>query len=340
MSEVNYSLNGYVFRDFGVYVSESINIVGMLEKKPLNQYDWAEYNGISVDLQNIRFKEREIELKCFIRSENWENLFENFRDIVIAQFSKKSTQRLVIDPMGYKKLAYEVYMKDDVKLEKTFREGIMYAEFSLKMIEPNPIKKILKTSLDTLRLKYTAQSETEIFPGDGTKLIGRGDVDFQFDYSKPNFEGSGISLVQGSALNSSYFEVYTVPTQSNSYQFSVEITLTAPANFKFYVIGRKPDNTYELIENSTVIEGSTGINKVKVVADLNMSSYTKFFYKVLNSSGNEIPGIIYSNPKIETAEVIGNWQDMTGKEKIIIIAGNIDDLTILETPAEVIWEKI
>ena len=340
MSEVNYSLNGNVFRDFGVYVSESTNLVGLLEKKQINQYDWAEYHGISIDLQNIRFKEREIELKCFIRGENWEILFSNFRDMIIDQFSKKGTQRLVIDPMGFKKLAYEVYMKDDVKLEKTFRKGVMYAEFTLRMIEPNPIKKILKTSLDSFRLKYSSPSETEIFPGDGTKIIGRGDVDFVFDYTSPNYQSSGVSLVQGSALNSEYYEVYTVPSQTYVYQFSVDVKLVSPKNIKLYVIGRKPDNTYELINNSGVIEGVTGLNPIRVTKELNMESYSKFFFKVLDSTGNEISGITYSNPKIETAEILGYWQDMTGKEKIIIIAGNIDDVTIVQTPADVVWDKI
>jgi len=60
----------------------------------------------------------------------------------------------------------------------------------------------------------------------------------------------------------------------------------------------------------------------------------------LDSDGNEIPGIVYDNPRIETAEVVGEWQNMLGKEKIIIIAGNIEDMKNLQTPAEIIWEKI
>ncbi len=71
-----------------------------------------------------------------------------------------------------------------------------------------------------------------------------------------------------------------------------------------------------------------------------MPEYGKFIYKVLDSEGNEIPGILYSNPRIETAEVLGEWQNMLGKEKIIIIAGNIEDMKNLQTPAEIIWEKI
>ncbi|WP_061084581.1 hypothetical protein [Chryseobacterium indologenes] len=71
-----------------------------------------------------------------------------------------------------------------------------------------------------------------------------------------------------------------------------------------------------------------------------MNDYGKFIYKVLDTNGFEIAGITFSNPRIETAEVNGEWQDMRGKEKIIIIAGNIEDLQNLQTPAEIIWNKI
>ncbi|MEA1849198.1 hypothetical protein U9K52_09765 [Chryseobacterium sp. MHB01] len=336
---LKWAINGFDFLDFGVHVSESKGVLDKLKPRERNSYTWTEYHGKQIDLSAPKYEAREISLSCWIKALNIDDLTDNF-NAFLSFFDRNSTSRLSLTPFNQKPYAYEVILINGVELEKELREGEMYGSFTLSLIEPNPIKKILKTELDTLRIKYTSPYETEIFPGDGTKLIGRGDVDFLLDYSKPNYEGSGISLVQGSALNSQYYEVYTVPTTDNSYQFTVEVTLASPQNIKFYILGRKPDNTYELIENSPVIEAALGINYLKVVAELVMSNYTKFFYKVLDSSGNEIPGIVYSNPKIETAEVVGNWQDMLGKEKIIIIAGNIDDVTIVETPAEVIWEKI
>lgn len=340
MSEVKYSLNGKSFKDFGVYVSESINLVGLLERKTVTQYDWAEYHGISPDLTKPKFKERVLELKCFIRGNNWEDLYANFRDLVISDFSKPGTQRLHIEPMGFKTLAFQVFMKDEVQIEKQFSQGEMFGTFTLKMVEPNPIKKVLKTSLDSFRLKYLSSSETEIFPGDGTKLIGRGNVNFLFEYSEPNYQPSGISLVQGSAINNAYYELYTIPSGVSAYQFSVEFTLTTPKNVILYVIGRKPDNTYSLVKVSAILEAGIGANTISSTKELDLSEYAKFYYKVLDSQGEEIPGIIYSKPRVEVAEVVGQWQNMLGKEKIIIIAGDIDDVVITETPAEIIWDKI
>jgi len=340
MSEVKYSINGKNFKDFGVYVSESSGLVGLLERKSITTYEWAEYHGSSVDLRTPKYKDREIELKCFIRGENWESLFTAFRDFIIGEFSKPGTQRLHIEPLNYKTLPYEVYLKDEVKPEKTFSDGEMFATFSLKLIEPNPIKKVLRTMLDQFSLSYEIDSETEIFMGDGTKIIGRGNVSFTKYYSQPSYQGSGISLISTSGVNNTFYEAYTIPAEDNIYQFSVTAMLTSPKNIIFYVIGRRLSGVYEAIAVSTIYEGKIGANTVSVVEQLNMNDYGKFIFKVLDSDGNEVPGITFESPRIETAEVLGEWQDMTGKEKIIIIAGNIEDLKNLQTPAEILWDKI
>lgn len=340
MSEVKYSLNGKSFKEFGVYVSESIGLVGLLESKNITQYDWAEYHGIAPDLRKPKFKERTIELKCFIRGNNWEELFNNFIAFVIGEFSKSGTQRLHVEPFGFKTLPYEVYMKDEVKPEKQFSDGEMFATFSLKFIEPNPIKRVLKTTLDTFKLSYEIDSETEIFFGDGTKQTGRGNVSLTKDYSAPSYENSGLSLISASGVNNQFFEVSSVPTKATAYQFSVDVTLQAAIDLKLYVIGRKLNNSYELVDKSSVFQGVVGDNTLSLINEVNMPDYGKFIYKVLDSDGNEIPGTVYSNPRIETAEVVGEWQNMLGKEKIIIIAGNIEDIQNLQSPAETIWEKI
>lgn len=340
MSEVKYSLNGKPFKDFGVYVSESLGLVGLLESKNFTQYDWAEYHGIAPDLRKPKFKERTVELKCFIRGNNWEELFNNFMTFVIGEFAKSGTQRLHVEPFGFKTLPYEVFMKDEVKPEKQFSDGEMFAIFTLKFIEPNPIKRVLKTTLDTFKLSYEIDSETEIFFGDGTKQTGRGNVSLTKDYSSPSYENSGVSLVTVSGVNSQFYEVYSVPSKETSFQFSVEISLTTPKNVILYVIGRKKDNSYEVVAISSINNGVTGKNTISTVESFNMNDYGKFIYKVLDTNGFEIAGITFSNPRIETAEVNGEWQDMRGKEKIIIIAGNVEDMKNLQTPAEIIWNKI
>lgn len=339
MGEVKYYINYKNFREYGVYVSDSIGITDALERKDVQSYNWAEYHGSSPDLRKPKFKERKIELKCFIVGDDWAVMNANFQNFK-NQFTKGGTQRIHIKPFDFTVLPYEVFMQDDIVLEKKFREGRMVGTFSINLIEPNPIKRVLKTSLDSFKLSYEIDSETEIFFGDGTKQTGRGNVSLTKDYSKSSYENSGISLVSTSGVNSDYFEVYAVPEKTQAFQFSTEITLQSPKDVFLCVIGRTHNNDYVAISVSSVFNGLTGKNTITLVEELNINDYGKFIFKVLDSEGNEIPGIAFENPRIETAEVVGEWQDMTGKEKIIIIAGNIEDMKNLQTPAEIIWQKI
>lgn len=339
MSEVKYFINNENFRDYEVYVSDSIGLTDALERKAVQSYDWAEYHGISPDLRNAKYKERKIQLKCFVDGENWEVMNARFLDFK-NQFTKTGTQRLHIVPFEFKTLAYEVYMQDDIALEKTFRKGRMVGVFTINLIEPNPIKTILKTSLDKFKLSYESTTETELFFGDGTKQTARGNVNFTKNYESPSYESSGINLISVSGVNTDFYEAYTIPTAETSFRFSVEVVITAPKDLFLVVIGRKLDNTYLAVALSEIINGKTGYNSLEAFTELNMSDYGKFIYKVLDSDGNEISNLTYGNAKIETAEIIGEWQDMIGKEKIIIIAGNIEEIKNLQTEAEILWEKI
>lgn len=170
MGEVRYSINGKYFKDYGVYISSSDGLFDALKRKKVNTYDWAEYHGTSLDLSAPKFEAREITLKGFVVGDNWVSMKFRF-DTIISELQKAGTQRLLIEPFGLKPLPYEVYMEDSSELQKTFSDGKMVGIFTLKLIEPNPIKKVLRVNGNMLRLSYNSKFETEISYGNGEKDI-------------------------------------------------------------------------------------------------------------------------------------------------------------------------
>ena len=170
MGEVRYSINGKYFKDYGVYISSSDGLFDALKRKKVNTYDWAEYHGSSLDLSSPKFEQREISLKGFVVGDNWVSMKFRF-DTIISELQKAGTQRLLIEPFGLKPLPYEVYMEDSSELQKTFSDGKMVGIFTLKLIEPNPIKKVLRVNGNMLRLSYNSKFETEISYGNGEKDI-------------------------------------------------------------------------------------------------------------------------------------------------------------------------
>lgn len=338
MGEVNYFLNGKNFKDYGIYVSDSPGLFNELPTKDPEAYEWAEYNGSAVDLSIKRYKSREFELQCFIKGDSWIEMYQNFQLLMSEEFANPGTQRLVIDAFGVKKLAYEVYKKAEIDLKKKFRDGVMYGVFTLKLIEPNPIKKILISQSDLINLSFKSDSEFEIFWGDGTRTISYGNVNEIKDYHFPSYNILSYSIIQLSLINHTYYQTLSVPSTTSYYQFSVNVEVQSAVNLKLYVIGRKND-LYEVVAISPLLSVSN-LSTLKLITELKMSDYGKFILKILDDSGFEIPNLITSNPQVKKAEMYGVWNDMTGKEKVIIIAGNVDEIKDLTTNSEILWNRL
>ena len=193
MGEVKYSVNGVNFKQNNVIISDSEGIIGALDRKKITSYDWAEYHGSSPDLSAPRYEARKITLKGFVTGTNWEVMKSNY-DQILSEFQKPGTQRLLIEPFGLKALPYEVYLDDGGALEKKFKDGQMIGFFTLKLIEPNPIKKVLSFSATLLNLSYSSPTETEIFYGDGTKDIVPGNASMS---AKPLPAGLKYIIIAG-----------------------------------------------------------------------------------------------------------------------------------------------
>ena len=180
MKAVIYSLNGQKLKDYKVYISESKGLLDKLKPKNRVSYDWAEYHGKAVDTSPAKYEEREITLSGWIEGENWQEIKRNF-DRLLSEFDKEGLVRLVVD-FG-DKLVFDVYLYDGVELNKNFSQGQTIGKFTLKMKEPNPIKKTLSIGRGRFNLKFTALSWVDININ-GKNRSMKGNVDIHEDLSE------------------------------------------------------------------------------------------------------------------------------------------------------------
>ena len=130
--------------------------------------------------QPYKIRRREITLSGWIEGENWQEIKRNF-DRLLSEFDKEGLVRLVVD-FG-DKLVFDVYLYDSVELNKNFSQGQTIGKFTLKMKEPNPIKKTLSIARGRLNLKFTALSWINInINGKNHSL--KGNVDIHKDLSE------------------------------------------------------------------------------------------------------------------------------------------------------------
>lgn len=195
----SYTLDGVDFREYGVFVSDSDGILNRPKLKQLASVSWDNYHGEDVDLNHKYYEAREITLSCFIKAQT-KNDFIVQMSRFEQQFDKRGLHRLVIDVHPIKPLIYEVYCKDEISVSKKWNDELMVGTFKLKLIEPQPVKRVLKhirisEATKTCSINISTHKLVNIFWGDGS-------VD-------EDISGSNIAVSHKYKENGEYFPVIT-----------------------------------------------------------------------------------------------------------------------------------
>lgn len=177
-TDVEYYINGKNFKEFKVSVSDSKGVVGQLEKKDGLTVEWDDYHGKVRDTSRPRYKERTIQLDCFIEGVS-RSEFLGLLNEFCAQFDAGGTQRLKIEYDGpAKPLVYEVYQKkaaDVTKKWARYNRDLMVGTFKLELEEDEPVKRVLRYIAtgagQTASVTLSSNRLVNIYWGDGTRTV-------------------------------------------------------------------------------------------------------------------------------------------------------------------------
>lgn len=194
-----YLLDGVNFKEYGVFVSGSDGVMNRPKMKAPATLNWDNYHGESVDLLHKFYESREITLSCFVKAESKMDFIKKITTFE-QQFDKKGTNRLVIDVHPMKPLIYEVYCKDAIEISKEWSDELMVGTFKLKLIEPEPVKRVLKhirvnESTKACTITLTSTKYVNIYWGDGS-------VDY-------DISGDAVKITHNYDVNGDYFPVVT-----------------------------------------------------------------------------------------------------------------------------------
>lgn len=168
MSIVNYFLDGVDFKTFGVHVSDSDGITNSPKFKKAPKFSWDDYHGDCVDLSQRYYEPRQITLSCFCKADTKGAFVKQMSDFE-AKFRKNGTVRLTVDTNVGKPLIFETYCEDAIEVKKEWSDDLMVGTFKLKLIEPEPVKKVLKfTGSGTCTITLTTDKLVNIYWGDGS----------------------------------------------------------------------------------------------------------------------------------------------------------------------------
>ena len=195
--DVEYLVDGVNFKTFGVEVSQANGLMDALERKEPLRVDWDSVHGEVIDLSRPHWQRRELTLECFITaSSNY--AFVRAMKRFMSAFEKAGTQRLTCQYQGsVKPLEFDVYRNDKVEVDKTWNEDLMVGTFTLALIEPEPVKMVLKHIAHegnyTAAISLQTDRKLTITWGDGTTnciiTAGTGNA-----YKSANLSGKPLSV--------------------------------------------------------------------------------------------------------------------------------------------------
>lgn len=139
---IKYQIDGYDFADSGVGVTKGTGLLDRPKHKKATQTDWADMNGYYIDLSKRKYEARTITLECFIKADGMMD-FADKVETFIGKFETAGLHELRITLTdATRPLFYHVYLDEAVSVDKTWNDSAMVGKFTLKLIEPEPIKAV------------------------------------------------------------------------------------------------------------------------------------------------------------------------------------------------------
>lgn len=219
LKQPSYYIDGINIKEaFGVCVSGSEGLLNRPKLKNPIIVSREREHGEQVYIDRKFVEPREITLNCFIKANGrnefiqrvveFEKLFDRRGGASFAGGGYVAgTNRLHVDVHPVKPLMYEVYMKDSIDVSKTWNDSLMVGTFKLKLVEPCPVKRVLKhyvSSADnkTATVTLEVSSYVNVYWGDGT-----------VNYDVTTNANSTTTLTHTYADNGEYFIVIVGETE-------------------------------------------------------------------------------------------------------------------------------
>ena len=196
---VEYYIDNYNLKQYGVSVSASIGLLSRPKTKSIDVKSWADYHGEVTDLRNKYYEPRDIQLECFIEASNKADFLLKC-NAFLSLFDAKKTRRLTVSIDGSEPLQFEVYLSAEVDIKKKWSEGQMIGTFTLKLKEPEPVKRVIKYTRTgegdkTVSITLTSRKLLNVYWGDGSHT---------FDVS-----GAAQTITHSYATNGTFYIVVT-----------------------------------------------------------------------------------------------------------------------------------
>jgi hypothetical protein len=169
MNEITYKIDGVDLADLGINIESSAGVIDKLSMKGVVKTSHPSEHGEDVDLSEHRYNSRKVALGCWMLAEDNADMIRK-QDQIAHLIGKSRLIRLEIFPERFSPLVFDVYCESGIAFNKEWDEDgeQLVAEFTLNLIEPQPVKKVFVTYSATIPVVEIASDHPiQISWGDG-----------------------------------------------------------------------------------------------------------------------------------------------------------------------------
>ena len=168
MNEIIYKIDGVDLSGIGVNISSSDGVIDKLSIKGVTKVSHPGEHGEDVDLSEYRYNVRKLSFECFMVAANNTDLVKKYEKFATL-LGKNRLIRLEIFPDRLTTLAFDVYCADGITFIKEWdaEGGEVVADFTLNLIEPQPVKKVFVTTANAAAISIDSDTPLQISWGDG-----------------------------------------------------------------------------------------------------------------------------------------------------------------------------
>lgn len=179
-----YTIGGESLNDMDIVVSSAAGLFDLPAPRSRTTQKWSDMSGEMTDtLNRPTFDTREIELSCSMVCTDFTDFLAKSRRLR-SLFATNGLLPLTVE-YGNTSLYYLVYLSKEIEYERKWLAGGIVASFGIKLIEPEPFKRVYMAHGVKQPVTLTVKTETpvNIYWGDGSVSYDTGSGDIRHVYT-------------------------------------------------------------------------------------------------------------------------------------------------------------
>lgn len=168
LEPVDFTLGHIDLDAFGIRVEKFTGVFELPNRKDPLTVDWKDEHGKVQDLLKPVFDVRNIQMKCWYKTNNQGDAIDKLRQI--SELLRSPGELRLLVKAGSSVFPFEVHHPGKLDYDNNWADrGPYFIQFTLNLVENQPIKRVLQVNGSSVTIGFKSPNMMTIYWGDGTK---------------------------------------------------------------------------------------------------------------------------------------------------------------------------